>query len=383
MTSQDRTTVLQFAVDHQVSASTVYRWLKLHPAPDKRGVDGETTYSVLVLNEAKRLAKFKGVRNIQNKMDVSIRSLAGVGFAGIGVDEQGGVYNLVTRERFKTRRRTDGYVVVDLGAYKTQYVHRLVAAAFHGAPPRSTHTVDHLNGNSSDNRAENLEWVTADENNRRQRLRRFPSKHQPFKFTKPELHRLEQAFALELSFADFKARQALGTITISSSHYYRLSADFRSKLGPLPEWIDIPRGKRFLVINAILRKYDFDEICGQVAARRDNALRRNNAADARSLKPLRLEEYTVLMRWAVFHDLFNQAHRAVQAYEAANKRTVNPHYLPSAFSSEVRRLARGNYVSLSWRSVRSSGSVWLPVPGGHRPSTCWSSDMLTSAGAVS
>lgn len=45
------------------------------------------------------------------------------------------------------------------------YVHRIVARAFWGAPPSSRHEVNHKNGDTKDNRAENLEWVTRSENN--------------------------------------------------------------------------------------------------------------------------------------------------------------------------------------------------------------------------
>src|SRR3990167_11158931 len=42
-------------------------------------------------------------------------------------------------------------------------VHRLVADAFLGSRPPG-HQINHKNGNKTDNRAENLEWVTRNEN---------------------------------------------------------------------------------------------------------------------------------------------------------------------------------------------------------------------------
>lgn len=43
-------------------------------------------------------------------------------------------------------------------------VHRIVATAFHGAPPSSQYVVDHIDTNRRNNRPENLRWVTKLEN---------------------------------------------------------------------------------------------------------------------------------------------------------------------------------------------------------------------------
>ena len=59
-----------------------------------------------------------------------------------------------------------GYVHVKLyknGKYKTASVHRLVAEAFHPNPCNKA-TVNHINEAKYDNRAENLEWMTHQEN---------------------------------------------------------------------------------------------------------------------------------------------------------------------------------------------------------------------------
>lgn len=54
-----------------------------------------------------------------------------------------------------------GYVYIHVGKKRT--VHRMVAEAF--VPnPLNKPFVNHINGNKSDNRAENLEWVNANEN---------------------------------------------------------------------------------------------------------------------------------------------------------------------------------------------------------------------------
>lgn len=64
----------------------------------------------------------------------------------------------------------DGYLSVSLNknGVKRQYrVHRLVAQAFLPNPDNLPQ-VDHLNAKRTDNRVENLEWVTCSENIRRE-----------------------------------------------------------------------------------------------------------------------------------------------------------------------------------------------------------------------
>ena len=57
-----------------------------------------------------------------------------------------------------------GYLVVSLGKNgKTQRVHRLVANEFIPNPENKPH-IDHINTIRTDNRVENLRWVTAKEN---------------------------------------------------------------------------------------------------------------------------------------------------------------------------------------------------------------------------
>jgi len=61
------------------------------------------------------------------------------------------------------RRTDEGYMVVGGNNRKTMKVHNLVALAFIGQKPSSSHTIDHLNNIHNDNREENLVWATASE----------------------------------------------------------------------------------------------------------------------------------------------------------------------------------------------------------------------------
>jgi hypothetical protein len=66
----------------------------------------------------------------------------------------------------KAAPHSEGYKTASLynkGEYKTVYIHRLVAEAFIRKPTK-LQEVNHINANRSDNRVENLEWVTAKQN---------------------------------------------------------------------------------------------------------------------------------------------------------------------------------------------------------------------------
>ena len=70
----------------------------------------------------------------------------------------------------KPRVGKKGYLYVQAGG-KSMKVHRLVALAFIPNPD-NLETVDHVNNIKTDNRPENLRWMTRSENSGRNKLKR-------------------------------------------------------------------------------------------------------------------------------------------------------------------------------------------------------------------
>lgn len=74
------------------------------------------------------------------------------------------------KEHYLTQTDYHGYLhvgfIVD-GKHVNPLVHRLVMYAFKGERPYPQWEIDHINGDSHDNRVENLEYVTSSENTKR------------------------------------------------------------------------------------------------------------------------------------------------------------------------------------------------------------------------
>jgi len=63
--------------------------------------------------------------------------------------------------------KESGYVQVGTeidGKVRQFREHRLICKAFHGEPKGDANTVNHINNNRSDNRPENLEWLSIQDN---------------------------------------------------------------------------------------------------------------------------------------------------------------------------------------------------------------------------
>ncbi len=76
-------------------------------------------------------------------------------------------HHSATGQILKPQDNGHGYLQITLyghGRPKQACMHRLVLRAFYGLPPSPDHQGNHKNGIRSDNRLDNLEWMTKSEN---------------------------------------------------------------------------------------------------------------------------------------------------------------------------------------------------------------------------
>jgi hypothetical protein len=93
-------------------------------------------------------------------------------YAGYSVDESGNVWSThiwrgVSKRSLKPFPNSHGYLTVkvkDGDRMKKAFIHKMVCVAFHGPKPTPAHEVRHLDGNRTNNHANNLQWGTKKEN---------------------------------------------------------------------------------------------------------------------------------------------------------------------------------------------------------------------------
>lgn len=74
------------------------------------------------------------------------------------------IVRFVSGKQLRPFKRNNGYITYGLGRKRKAHIHRIVAEAFIGPSPFPKATINHKNGKKSDNRPENLEWISQSEN---------------------------------------------------------------------------------------------------------------------------------------------------------------------------------------------------------------------------
>ena len=91
-------------------------------------------------------------------VDETWASLRHPDFEGIEISDLGNIKNKYGKVTCGGKHAN--YLRVQVGD-KKYLMHQLVCRVYHGLRPSDAHTVDHRNRNTTDNRADNLRWATA------------------------------------------------------------------------------------------------------------------------------------------------------------------------------------------------------------------------------
>lgn len=93
-----------------------------------------------------------------------------------GISREGEVYSYHSKRILKTSFSYNGYKKISLfpdispAKQKSYQIHQLVLRTYIGEPPSLKHETDHINGIRTDNRLENLAWVTRQQNLERRQI---------------------------------------------------------------------------------------------------------------------------------------------------------------------------------------------------------------------